>query len=62
MLRPAYYLDPSWLEEKTVVVTREKQRPLRRPHAYEARPTDPPRQDTSHGVPRATPTIEDEDS
>ncbi|KAI5431987.1 hypothetical protein KIW84_035937 [Lathyrus oleraceus] len=62
MLRPSCCLDPSWLKAKIVVATSEEQIPPWHPHASEAGPSAPPRQDTSHGVLRATPPIENKDS
>lgn len=62
MLRPTCCLYPSWIKEMTVIVTSEEQRPRRRPHASESGPSEPPRKDTYHGVSRATPLVEDEDS
>ncbi|KAI5411665.1 hypothetical protein KIW84_056657 [Lathyrus oleraceus] len=60
MLKPARSLDPSWLREN--IVAGAGQRPTRHPYADEARPSDPPRQDAPHGMPLATPSIDDEDS
>lgn len=60
MLKPSRSLDPALLREN--IVTREEHRPTRRPHADEAGPSDPPRQDAPHGVPLKIPYAADEDS
>ncbi|KAI5383726.1 hypothetical protein KIW84_070909 [Lathyrus oleraceus] len=62
MLRSSFCLGPSWLKEKTVAVMSEDQRLHRPTYASEARTSEPPRQATSDGVPRASLLVKDEDS